>query len=136
MRNTYTWYHICLMRVFILLLSIRYNVCVSVIIQYITTSPLLLSTSHVYTCHSPKYNYIIVTVVYLVYYSCIIAVCVSWFCDHRACISDEWSAWMLAITWGAKHAGRILFDTKRKCENSRVWPFEVRGMLLLDRSQA
>ena len=50
--------------------------CVSVIIQYnITTSPLLLSTSHnVYTCHSPKYHYIIVTVVYLVY--CIIAVCV------------------------------------------------------------
>ena len=28
-RNTYTRYHICLMRVFILLLSIRYNVCVS-----------------------------------------------------------------------------------------------------------
>ena len=43
--------------------------CASVIIQYnITTSPLMLSTSHnVYTCHSPKYHYIIVTVVYLVY---------------------------------------------------------------------
>ena len=64
--------------------------CASVIIQYnITTSPLLLSTSHnVYTCHSPKYHYIIVTVVYLVY--CITAVCVSWFCDHRAYISDEY----------------------------------------------
>ena len=63
---------------------------VSIIIQYITTSPLLLSTSHnVYTCHSPKYHYVIVTVVYLVYYSCIIAVRVSWFSDHRACISDE-----------------------------------------------
>ena len=50
MRNTYTRYHICLMRVFILLLSIRYNVCL-IIIQYITTSPPLLSTSHnVYTC--------------------------------------------------------------------------------------
>ena len=49
---------------------------VSIIIQYITTSPLLLSTSHnVYTCHSPKYDYIIVTVVYqvlgiLLYHSC------------------------------------------------------------------
>ena len=73
-RNTYARYHICLMRVFILLLSIRYNVCL-IIIQYITTLPLLLSTSHnVYTCHSPKYHYIIVTVVYLVfgilYHSC------------------------------------------------------------------
>ena len=27
-------------------------------------------------------------------------------------------------------------STKRKRENSRVWPFEVRVMLLLDRSQA
>ena len=44
MRNTYTRYHICLMRVFILLLSIRYNMCV---------------------CHNPVYNYIIATVVYL-----------------------------------------------------------------------
>ena len=41
------------MRVLIILLSIRYNVC---------------------ACHSPIYHYIIVTVVYLVY--CIIAVCV------------------------------------------------------------
>ena len=40
------------MRVFIILLSIRYNVC---------------------ACHSPIYHYIVVTVVYLVY--CIIAVC-------------------------------------------------------------
>ena len=56
----------------------------SIIIQYITTSPLLLSTSHnVYTCHSPKYHYIIVTVVYLVY-CCIIAVRVSWFCAKKS----------------------------------------------------
>ena len=34
------------------------------------------------------------------------------------------------------HAGRMLFDTKRKRENSRVWPFEVRVMLLIDRSRA
>ena len=45
MRNTYTRYHICLMRVFILLLSIRYNMCV---------------------CHNPVYHYITATtVVYL-----------------------------------------------------------------------
>ena len=41
-----------------------------------------------------------------------------------------------SITCGATHAGRILFDTKRKHENSRVWPFEVRVMLPLDRSRA
>ena len=40
------------------------------------------------------------------------------------------------ITCGATHAGRILFDTTQKRENSRVWPFEVRVMLLLDISQA
>ena len=45
MRNTYTRYHICLMRVpGILLLSIQYNVCV---------------------CHNPVYHYIIATAVYL-----------------------------------------------------------------------
>ena len=45
-RNTYARYHICLMRVFILLLSIRYNVCV---------------------CHNPVYHYayITATAVYL-----------------------------------------------------------------------
>ena len=46
-------HHICLMRVLIILLSVRYNVC---------------------NCHSPIYHYTIVTVVHLVY--CIIAVCV------------------------------------------------------------
>ena len=45
MRNIYTRYHICLMRVFIILLSIRYNVCV---------------------CHSPVYHYITATAVYLI----------------------------------------------------------------------
>ena len=35
---------------------------------------LLFIWYNVYTCHIPKYHYIIVTVVYLVY--CIIAVCV------------------------------------------------------------
>ena len=44
MRNTYTRYRICLMRVFILLLSIRNNVCV---------------------CHNPVYHYITATAVYL-----------------------------------------------------------------------
>ena len=41
----------------------------------------------------------------------------------------------VSITRGATHAGRILFDTKRKHENSRVWPFEVR-VILLNRSRA
>ena len=56
MRNIYTRYHICLMRVFIILLSIRYNMCacrspiycclsgttcIFVIVQYITTLLLL-----------------------------------------------------------------------------------------------
>ena len=71
LRNTYIRYHICLMRVFILFLSyLSGTMCVSIIIQYnITTSSLLLSTSH------NVYTYIIVTVVYLVY-CCITAVCV------------------------------------------------------------
>ena len=43
-RQTYTRYHICLMRVLIILLSIRYNVC---------------------ACHSPVYHYITATAVYL-----------------------------------------------------------------------
>ena len=47
------------------------------------------------------------------------------------------SFFSVSITCGATHAGRIfLFDTKRKRENSRVWLFEVRLMLLLDRSRA
>ena len=41
-----------------------------------------------------------------------------------------------SITCGAAHAGQIIFTTKRKRENSRVWPFEVRVMLLFDRSRA
>ena len=44
MRNTYTRYHICLMRVFILLLSIRYNV---------------------FVYHNPVHHYITATAVYL-----------------------------------------------------------------------
>ena len=44
-RNAYTRYHIRLMRVLIILLSIRYNVC---------------------ACHSPVYHYITATAVYLI----------------------------------------------------------------------
>ena len=43
-QNTYARYHICLMCVFILLLSIRYNVCVY---------------------HNPVYHYVTVTAVHL-----------------------------------------------------------------------
>ena len=42
---------------------------------------------------------------------------------------------VVSITYGATQAGRIMFDTKRKRENSHVWPFEARMMLLLDRSR-
>ena len=42
----------------------------------------------------------------------------------------------VSITCGATHAGRILFDTKRKRENRSVWPFEVRVMMLLVRQIA
>ena len=42
----------------------------------------------------------------------------------------------VSMTCGATHAGRILFDTNQKRENSRVWSFEVRVMLLLGRSRA
>ena len=39
-------------------------------------------------------------------------------------------------TYGATHAGRILYDTNRKRENSRLWLFEVKVIVLLDRSRA
>ena len=61
------------------------------------------------------------------------------------CFSFVVGTWWLAvgtiffsvsITYGATHAGRILFDTMRKCENSRVWPLEVRVMLLFDTSRS
>ena len=47
--------------------------CVLVVVQY-TAVYQVSGTCIPGTCHSPKYHYIIVTVVYLVY--CIIAVCV------------------------------------------------------------
>ena len=46
MRNTYARYHICLMRLFILLLSIRYNMCVCHNLVYLYITATLLSTSH------------------------------------------------------------------------------------------
>ena len=81
MRNTYTRYHICLMRVFILLLSIRYNMCVY---------------------HNPVYHYITATVVYLVPHttfrqvSYVLDACV----DHIAvypvqCVCLLWSSMLL-----------------------------------------
>ena len=54
-------------------------------------------------------------------------------------VRSRWSVplfFSVSIACGATHAGRILFDTKRKRENSRVWPFDVRVMLLLDISRA
>ena len=43
---------------------------------------------------------------------------------------------LVSITCGATRAGRILFDTNPKRENSHLWTFEVRVMLLIDRSRA
>ena len=40
-------------------------------------------------------------------------------------VGSRYVFFSVSITCGATHAGRILFDTKRKRENSRVWPFEV-----------
>ena len=52
-------------------------------------------------------------------------------------VVDSWyDFFSVSITCGATHAARIWLDTKRKRENSRVWPFEDRVMLLLDRSRA
>ena len=62
-RNTYTRYHVCLMRVLIILLSIRYDVC---------------------ACHCPVYHYITATAVYLI--QRFITACVV-LCDHIVCIS-------------------------------------------------
>ena len=56
-----------------------------------------------YTCHSPIYHYIIVTVVYCVLYHS----CVSWLCDHRACISQGWG--VLEIE---EYLFKERFDTK------------------------
>ena len=51
-------------------------------------------------------------------------------------VGSRYDFFSVSIACGATRAGRILFDNKRKRENSRVWPFEVRVMLLLDRSRA
>ena len=90
MRNIYTRYHICQMRTKSRRVSlerwfdVKYLSC-----RYHRSSCCLPHTTCIPgTCHSPNYHYIVVTVVYLVY--CITAVCVSWFCDHRAYISDEY----------------------------------------------
>ena len=49
-------------------------------------------------------------------------------------VVSRYDCFSVSITCGATHAGRILFDTKRKRENSGVWPFEVRVMLLRSRA--
>jgi len=89
MRNIYTRYHICYMRI----KSRRVSLERWFDVKYLSSAVLPHTTCIPGTCHSPKYRYVIVTVVYLVY--CITAVCVSWFCDHRAYISD--AAWMLGV---------------------------------------
>ena len=110
LRNTYTRYHVCLMRVFILLLSTRYPVqhdkCASVIIQYnITTSPLLLSTSHnVYSKISLHYCYCCVLGI-LLYHSCV-------------CVVVLWSnslylGWIVSVNAGCARNPRKLIFRRR-----------------------
>ena len=60
---------------------------------------------------------------------------ISFFCRYLVVGSRYDFFFSVSIVCGATHAGRILFDTKRKRENSRGWLFEVRVMLLLDRSR-
>ena len=72
MRNIYTRYHICLMRIKSRRVSLerRFDV------KYLSCR------YHRYCC-LPHTTCISGT-------CCITAVCVSWFCDHRAYISDEY----------------------------------------------
>ena len=82
-RNTYTRYHICLIRVLIILLSIRYNVC---------------------TCHSPIYHHITATAVYLIQRFITACVVVMWWhslylsrmdsqCVHFVCCKATSTRW-------------------------------------------
>ena len=65
--------------------------CVLVVVQYtavylvqrVYLSQSNISLHHCYCC-----------VLGILYVS---QLCVSWFCDHRACISDEYSAWTLGV---------------------------------------
>ena len=95
MRNIYIRYHISYMRIKsrrvslerwfdVKYLSCRYHRYCCLTSHNVYTW--YLTTCIPGTCHSPKYRYVIVTVVYLVY--CITAVCVSWFCDHRLILEN------------------------------------------------
>ena len=86
----------------------------------------------------PKYSYsygIICMHVRIVAFDFSLKCYISFFRQYLV-VGSRYVSFSVSITCGATHAGRILFDTKRKRENSRVWPFEVRVMLLLDRSRA
>ena len=51
-------------------------------------------------------------------------------------VGSRYDFFSASLTCGATHAGRILFDIKRKRKDSCVWCFEVRVTLLLDRSRS
>ena len=51
-------------------------------------------------------------------------------------VGSRYDFFSVSIARDARPASRILFDTKQNRENSRVRSFEVRVMLLLDRSRA
>jgi len=87
LRNTYTRYHICLMHMFILFLSIYPVQCVSIIIQYnITTSS---STAVYLTLLVIVQNITTLLLLLCIWCTAVSQLCTSWFCNHRAYISDE-----------------------------------------------
>ena len=88
-RNTSTRYRICLMRVLIILLSIRYNVC---------------------ACQSPVYHYITATAVYLIQRFITACVVVMWShslylsrmnsqCVYYVCCKSTSTRWKSGLRW-------------------------------------
>ena len=74
------------------------------------TCVLLSIRYNVYTCHSPIYHYIIVTVVYLVYR--IIAVCRGYVIMELVSPKDEWSARTLGVLEIEEYLFKERFNTK------------------------
>ena len=59
----------------------------------------------------------------------------NFFCRHLV-VRSRYDWFFVSTKCDATHAGRSLFNTKRKRQNGRVWFLKVRVMLLLDISRA
>ena len=109
-RQTYTRYHICLMRVLIILLSIRYNVC---------------------ACHSLVYHYITATAVYLTQRFIAACIVVMWShslylsrmnsqCVHYLWCKSTSTRWKSGLRWNThgvdKHHVCLVFCIACICE--------------------